>query len=96
MVQELNQCHVLEKEPFVIWELKLVQRLLLLVMTTLWNVILRSTRRDDVADAANAVKEHLTADPEVYANPEKYFDEVIEIEFRYPYALILTDLLRQI
>ena len=41
---------------------------------------LRATGRDDVADAANEVKEHLTADPEVYANPEKYFDEVIEID----------------
>ncbi|NNL08483.1 MAG: aconitate hydratase [Croceitalea sp.] len=40
---------------------------------------LRSTDRAEVADAANAVKEHLTADPEVYANPEKYFDELIEI-----------------
>jgi len=33
-----------------------------------------------VADAANAVKEHLTADPEVYQNPEQYFDQVIEID----------------
>ena len=41
---------------------------------------LRSTGRADVADAANAVKEHLTADPEVYANPELYFDKVIEID----------------
>jgi aconitate hydratase len=40
---------------------------------------LRATDRDDVADAANAVMEHLTADPEVYANPEDYFDQVIEI-----------------
>ena len=40
---------------------------------------LRATGRDDVADAANQVKEHLTADPEVYANPELYFDELIEI-----------------
>ena len=40
---------------------------------------LRATGRDDVADAANQVKEHLTADPEVYVNPELYFDEVIEI-----------------
>jgi aconitate hydratase len=40
---------------------------------------LRATGRDDVADTANAVKEHLTADPEVYASPEKYFDQVIEI-----------------
>ena len=41
---------------------------------------LRATDRDDVADAANEVKEHLTGDPEVYANPEKYFDQVIEID----------------
>lgn len=41
---------------------------------------LRATNRNDVADAANAVKEHLTADPEVYARPEKYFDELIEID----------------
>ncbi|WP_062061086.1 aconitate hydratase [Aquimarina longa] len=40
---------------------------------------LRATERADVADAANKVKEHLTGDPEVYANPEQYFDEVIEI-----------------
>ncbi|MBT8323687.1 MAG: aconitate hydratase [Winogradskyella sp.] len=40
---------------------------------------LRSTDRADVADAANEVKEYLTADPEVYANPEHYFDQVIEI-----------------
>lgn len=41
---------------------------------------LRATNRNDVADAANAIKEHLTADPEVYANPEQYFDQVIEID----------------
>ncbi|MGB0254548.1 MAG: aconitate hydratase [Flavobacteriaceae bacterium] len=41
---------------------------------------LRATGRDDVADAANEVKEHLTADPEVYQNPEQYFDQVIEID----------------
>ena len=40
---------------------------------------LRATNRDDVADAANEVKDYLTADPEVYANPELYFDQVIEI-----------------
>ena len=40
---------------------------------------LRSTGRDDVADEANQIKEDLTADPEVYENPEKYFDQVIEI-----------------
>src|SRR5690606_34580831 len=40
---------------------------------------LRSTERADVADAANEIKSYLTADSEVYANPEKYFDQVIEI-----------------
>ena len=40
---------------------------------------LRATERHDIADLANGVKAHLNADPEVYANPEKYFDEVIEI-----------------
>jgi aconitate hydratase len=40
---------------------------------------LRGTDRADVADLANTVKEHLTGDPEVYKEPEKYFDQVIEI-----------------
>ena len=40
---------------------------------------LRGTERAEVADLANAVKEHLTGDAEVYAEPEKYFDQVIEI-----------------
>ncbi len=40
---------------------------------------LRSTGRADVAAAADAVKSYLTGDDEVYANPEKYFDKVIEI-----------------
>jgi aconitate hydratase len=40
---------------------------------------LNATNRADVAEAANEIREHLTGDPEVYANPEKYFDEVIEI-----------------
>ena len=40
---------------------------------------LRATNRADVADAANAVKGYLTGDAEVYANPEQYFDQVIEI-----------------
>ena len=41
---------------------------------------LKATNREDVAEAANAVKEHLTGDDEVYANPDKYFDELIEID----------------
>ena len=40
---------------------------------------LRATGRAEVADMANGIREHLTADPEVYADPEKYFDQVIEI-----------------
>ncbi|HEY5690155.1 MAG TPA: aconitate hydratase [Cyclobacteriaceae bacterium] len=41
---------------------------------------LRGTGRSEVADLADKVKEHLTGDPEVYKNPEKYFDQVIEID----------------
>lgn len=40
---------------------------------------LRATGRNEVADAANGIREHLTGDDEVYANPEQYFDQVIEI-----------------
>ncbi|MFT4536311.1 MAG: aconitate hydratase [Saprospiraceae bacterium] len=40
---------------------------------------LRATDRADIADAANEVASYLTADPECYENPEKYFDQVIEI-----------------
>lgn len=40
---------------------------------------LRSTGRADVADLANGIRPHLTADAEVYANPDAYFDQVIEI-----------------
>lgn len=41
---------------------------------------LRGTGRAQVADEADKVAEHLTGDQEVYAEPEKYFDEVIEID----------------
>lgn len=41
---------------------------------------LRATDRAEVADAANAIRPYLTGDPEVYANPEQYFDQVIEID----------------
>jgi aconitate hydratase len=40
---------------------------------------LRGTERGDIADMANGIKAHLTGDDEVYSNPEKYFDQVIEI-----------------
>lgn len=41
---------------------------------------LRATDRDEIADAANKVASYLTGDDEVYANPEQYFDQVIEID----------------
>ncbi len=40
---------------------------------------LRGTKRADIADMADAIAQHLTGDEEVYANPEQYFDQVIEI-----------------
>ena len=41
---------------------------------------LAATGRADVVELADQVAEHLTGDPEVYANPEQYFDQVIEID----------------
>lgn len=41
---------------------------------------LRATGRDEVADLANTIKDDLTADPEVYAHPEAYFDQIIDID----------------
>jgi aconitate hydratase len=41
---------------------------------------LKATGRTEIAAAADAIKEHLTGDAEVYANPQKYFDQVIEID----------------
>ncbi|MFA5512005.1 MAG: aconitate hydratase [Candidatus Kapaibacterium sp.] len=38
-----------------------------------------ATGRKEVADIANSMANQLTGDDEVYANPEKYFDQVIEI-----------------
>jgi aconitate hydratase len=40
---------------------------------------LRATDREAIADEANKIREYLTGDPEVYENPEQYFDQVIEI-----------------
>jgi len=40
---------------------------------------LRATSRDEIADMANAIRPHLTGDPEVYADPSNYFDQVLEI-----------------
>lgn len=41
---------------------------------------LAATGRQEVVDAADVIAEHLTGDAEVYANPENYFDQVIEID----------------
>lgn len=40
---------------------------------------LRATGRTEVAEAANEIREHLTADAACYERPEEYFDEVIHI-----------------
>ncbi|WP_291274924.1 aconitate hydratase [Flavobacterium sp.] len=40
---------------------------------------LNATGRKDVVEAADAIASYLTADPEVYAQPELYFDQLIEI-----------------
>lgn len=40
---------------------------------------LKATGRAEVAAEADKIKEYLTGDAEAYANPEKYFDQVIEI-----------------
>jgi aconitate hydratase len=41
---------------------------------------LRATDRADIADEANKIRPYLTADADVYAHPEKYFDQIIEID----------------
>jgi aconitate hydratase len=40
---------------------------------------LSATGRAEVAASADRIASHLTADPEVYTNPDLYFDQVIEI-----------------
>ena len=40
---------------------------------------LRATSRAEVAEAAEAVKQHLRSDDEVYADPASYYDQLIEI-----------------
>ncbi|WP_310393954.1 aconitate hydratase [Hymenobacter sp.] len=41
---------------------------------------LRGTGRAEIAEAAAAVAAHLRADDEVYAQPERYYDQLIEID----------------
>ena len=40
---------------------------------------LNATGRKEISDLANTIKGHLKADPEVYENPEIYYDELIDI-----------------
>ncbi len=40
---------------------------------------LRDTNRAEVADEADKIMPHLRPDPDVYENPEKYYDELVEI-----------------
>ncbi len=40
---------------------------------------LKATGREEVASLADGIKAYLNADAEVYESPEKYFDQVIEI-----------------
>jgi aconitate hydratase len=39
----------------------------------------KSTDRTDIAELANSIKEHLRPDDEVYESPEKYYDQVLEL-----------------
>jgi aconitate hydratase len=41
---------------------------------------LKSTGRDDVAAMADNIVPYLSADPEVYSEPDRFFDKVIEID----------------
>ena len=41
---------------------------------------LNATGREEIAALADSIQEHLTGDADVYANPQLYFDEVIEID----------------
>jgi aconitate hydratase len=40
---------------------------------------LKATGREEIAQLADSIAPHLNGDAEVYASPEKYFDQVIEI-----------------
>ena len=41
---------------------------------------LEATGRGEVAEAAAAIREHLRPDPEVYENPDDFYDELLEID----------------
>jgi aconitate hydratase len=41
---------------------------------------LKATGREEVAAMADKIKEHLRPDADVYANPEKYYDQLLELD----------------
>ena len=41
---------------------------------------LTATGRNEISEMASAVKPHLTGDPEVYNDPQKYFDNYLELD----------------
>ena len=41
---------------------------------------LQSSHREEVAQLADGIAEHLQGDPQVYAHPQDYFDRIIEID----------------
>ncbi len=41
---------------------------------------LRATNRAEISSLASSLAEHLTADAEVLTHPEKYYDEIVEID----------------
>ena len=41
---------------------------------------LKSTDREDIAGLADGIRQHLRPDDEVYANPESFYDQVIELD----------------
>lgn len=44
------------------------------------NAYLKATGRAEVAAAADKIKEHLRPDADVYANPGKYYDQLLELD----------------
>src|SRR3954454_4580336 len=41
---------------------------------------LKITEREDIAELSDGIREHLRPDEEVYGDPEKYYDQLIEID----------------
>lgn len=41
---------------------------------------LKATGREEVAGLANGILEHLRPDPDIYLNPDKYYDQVLQLD----------------